>query len=450
MLASRAMAAEHPTGFRRELGLFDAVVIVAGGIVGVGIFANPSNVARVLEAPALILAAWTVGGIVALFGGFVWAELGSRFPNVGGQYVYLARNYPPLVGFLYGVALLFIINGGSLAAVSMIFASYLDRAFIPLGPGGVRAVAALTLVSLTAINVLGVRAGKWTNNTLMAAKVLGIAVLVALAFGGRPSPASELTDVGSAAGGNWLGLLLTALVPILFAYGGWQSCASLAGEIRDPSRNLSRANVLGVLLVIALYLSLNVAYLWVLTPSEMAASPALAADMARAVAGDVGARFVSVLILFSSLGFLAVVIMTGARLYYAMAADGLFFARAARLSPRFRTPVFALWFQAGVSLVLMTTNTYDQLLSYVVFADWLFFGLTAAALFIARARGAGDGPDVFPAPGHPWTTGAFVLVAFGVVVNTFVVYPVQSLIGSAILAAASGGYVATRKTRNAA
>ena len=234
------------------------------------------------------------------------------------------------------------------------------------------------------------------------------------------------------------------------SYGGWQSCASLAGEIRDPSRNLSRANVLGVLLVIALYLSLNVAYLWVLTPSEMAASPALAADMARVVAGDVGARFVSVLILFSSLGFLAVVIMTGARLYYAMAADGLFFARAARLSPRFQTPVFALWFQAGVSLVLMTTNTYDQLLSYVVFADWLFFGLTAAALFIARARHAGDGPDVFPAPGHPWTTGAFVLVAFGVVVNTFVAYPAQSLIGSAILAAASGGYVATRKTRKAA
>ena len=171
--------------------------------------------------------------------------------------------------------------------------------------------------------------------------------------------------------------------------------------------------------------------------------------MARAVAGDVGARYVSVLILFSSLGFLSVVIMTGARLYYAMAADGLFFAKAARLSPRFHTPVFALWFQTGVSLVLMATNTYDQLLSYVVFADWLFFGLTAAALFIARARRAGAGPDVFPAPGHPFTTGAFVLVAVGVVVNTFVVYPVQSITGSAILAAAAGGYVMTRKARAA-
>jgi APA family basic amino acid/polyamine antiporter len=434
------------SGFRRELGLIDSVVVVAGGIIGVGIFANPSNVARVLDAPWAILLAWAIGGAVALLGGFIWAELGSRFPHVGGQYVYLSRAYPPIVGFLYGVALLFIINGGSLAAVAILFASYVDRSFLPLGPAGVRVVAGLALVALTAVKVLGIRAGKRTNNSLMAAKVGGILALLALVFAGARAPASDpgLPGLAVPSAGS-VSLLFTALVPILFAYGGWQSCGSLAAEIKDPARNLARANVIGVIVVIALYLSLNVAYLWALTPAAIAASPALAADVARHVAGDAGARFVAFLIVISSLGFLGVVIITGPRLYYAMARDGLFLPRAGRLHPRYQTPVFALWFQAGVSLVLLTTNTYDQLLSYVVFADWLFFGLAAGALFVLRRRPAGPGTVL--APGHPVTTGAFVLVAAGVVLNSLVAYPVQSAIGTAILIAAAAAYaIVSRRT----
>jgi APA family basic amino acid/polyamine antiporter len=303
------------TGFRRELGLFDSVVVVAGGIIGVGIFANPSNVARVVSDPVLILIVWTLGGVVALIGAFVWAELASRFPHVGGQYIYLQRAYPPVVGFLYGVALLFIINGGSLAAVSILFASYVDRSFVPLGAAGIRVVAALALVGLTAVNAVGVRAGKWTNNVLMAAKVLGMVALVALAFGRGARPASHFDFApASVFAGASVRMLFTALVPILFAYGGWQSCASIAAEIKNPERNLARANVLGVIVVVALYQSLNLAYLWVLTPAQVAASPALAADMARAVAGAAGAQFVALLIVVSSLGFLAVVILTGPRL----------------------------------------------------------------------------------------------------------------------------------------
>ena len=426
------------SGFRRDLGLFDAVVVVAGGIVGVGIFANPSNVARVLENPVLILLAWSLGGLVALLGGFVWAELASRFPHVGGQYVYLQRAYHPVVGFLYGIALLFIINGGSLAAVSILFASYVDRSFLPLGGAGIRVAAALALVTLTGVNVVGVRAGKWTNNILMTAKVGGMLVLLALAFGHGSTPASHFDAAPAVVfHGASIHLLFTALVPILFAYGGWQSCANIAGEIKNPARNLPRANVLGVIVVIVLYLSLNLAYLWVLTPQQVAASPALAADMARAVAGEAGARFVAALIVTSSLGFLAVVILTGPRLYYAMAADGLLFERVGRLHPRYKTPVFALWLQAAVSLVLMTTNTYDQLLSYVVFADWLFFGLTAGALLIVRYRQPSPGGEIAYAPGHPVTTILFVGVAAGVVLNSFVAYPTQSLIGSSILIAAT-------------
>jgi len=437
------------TGFRRELGLFDSVVVVAGGIIGVGIFANPSNVARVVGDPVLILLVWALGGAVALIGAFVWAELASRFPDVGGQYVYLQRAYPPVVGFLYGIALLFIINGGSLAAVAILFASYVDRSFVPLGATGIRVCAALALVGLTAVNALGVRAGKWTNNLLMAAKVVGMIALVALAFGrGAPSASHFDPAPASVFARSSVQLLFTALVPILFAYGGWQSCANVAAEIRDPARNLAKANVLGVIVVVALYLSMNLAYLWVLTPAQMAASPALAADMARAVAGAAGAQFVAFLIVVSSLGFLAVVILTGPRLIYAMATDGLFFRGAARLHPRYQTPVFALWFQAAVSLALLTTNTYDQLLSYVVFADWLFFGLTAAGLVLVRWREPGPPAPGFAAvPGHPWTTGLFVLVAVGVVVNSFVAYPMQSLIGSAILVVAAVVFFASRAAR---
>jgi len=429
------------TEFRRELGLFDAVMVVAGGIIGVGIFANPSNVARVVSDPVLILFAWTLGGVVALIGAFVWAELASRYPHVGGQYVYLHRAYHPVIGFLYGVALLFIINGGSLAAVSILFATYVDRSFVPLGPGGIKIAAGAALVALTAINVVGVRAGKWATNLLMAAKVLGMVALVALAFGsGRPSASRFDLTPSRVFGGASVSLLFTALVPILFAYGGWQSCANIAAEIKDPARNLAKANVLGVIVVVALYLSLNLAYLWVLTPADVAASPALAADVARAVAGTAGARFVALLIVISSLGFLAVVVLTGARLYYAMAADGLFISRAGRLHPRYQTPVFALCFQAAVSLVLLTTNTYDQLLSYVVFADWLFFGLTAAGLFIVRRHPVTSTTDIARVPGHPVTTAIFVAVAAGIVANSFVAYPTQSAIGSAILMTAAITY----------
>ena len=431
--------------FRRELGLADSAAVVAGGIIGVGIFANPSNVARVVGEPLLILIVWAIGGGVALIGAFVWAELASRFPEVGGQYVYLQRAYHPVVGFLYGVALLFIINGGSLAAVAILFASYVDRSFVALGPAGIRLVAATALVALTAVNVVGVRAGSRTNSVLMAAKVAGMLALVALAFSRGLHPASQFdTSPAVVFRGASVPVLLTALVPILFAYGGWQSCANIAAEIKDPARNLARANVLGVIAVVVLYLSLNLAYLWVLTPAQVAASPALAADMARAAGGEAGARLVALLIVVSSLGFLAVVILTGPRLIYAMAADGLFIRRAAELHPRYRTPVFALCFQAVVSLALLTTNTYDQLLSYVVFADWLFFGLTAGALVIVRRRPAPPSAAVARAPGHPWTTAAFIAVAAGIVVNSFFAYPAQSLIGSGILAAAAMVFFVSR------
>ena len=434
------------SGLRRELGPLDATVVVAGAIIGIGIFVNPSNVARILPAPGWIVAVWVAGGALALAGGFVYAELGSRLPKVGGQYVYLVEGYGGagrFVGFLYGFALLFVINSGGMAAVASALAGYVDRTFVPLGTLARTALAIGALGLLAEVNVRGVVAGARTNNALMALKLAGIVALAALAaLFGRGSA----TDWSAAApGAVTLTAFFAALVPVVFAYGGWQNCGSLAAEIRDPRRTLVLANVAGVLLVVVVYVGLVLAYLWVLPPAEVASSTALAADVARALVGPAGARFVGALIAVSCLGFLAVMTMTGPRLYYAMATDGLFLERAARLHPRHGTPAFLIRLQAAVAVALLVSQTYDQLLSYVVFCDALFFALTAAALFRFRARdGARPDAAVFRAPGHPFTTALFVAINLAVVLNCFAAAPRQAALGCGVLAIGAASFVALR------
>jgi len=419
-------------------------MVVAGAIIGVGIFVNPSNVARLLGEPGWMLLAWIVGGVLALFGGFLYAELGSRLPEVGGQYVYLARAFGPWAGSLYGFALLFAINSGGVAAVASVLASYVDGSFVSLGAAGRTALAAAVIVALAELNVRGVRPGTRANNLFMALKLAGIAALVALAVARGGAPASELQL--PAAGEVSLSLFFAALVPVLFAYGGWQNCGSLAAEIRDAGRTLVRANLLGVALVVVVYVGLNVIYLRVLSPAEVAGSQALAADVARRLIGPTGATFVGALIVVSCLGFLSVMTMTGPRLYYAMALDGVFLRRAARLHPRFQTPSFTIRLQAAAALALLLSQTYDQLLSFVVFSDWLFFALTAAGLFVLRRRD-GFPPGTFRAPGHPVTTALFVATGAGIVINSFVAAPRQALAGCGVLAAGAIAHALTVRRR---
>ena len=436
MKESDAAIAAGP-GFRRELGLWDTTMVVAGAILGVGIFVNPGNVARILASPEWMLLAWIAGGVLALLGGFVWAELGSRLPLVGGQYTYLATAWGPLVGFLYGTALLFVINTGGLAAVASVLAGYVDATFVPLGRAGRFALAAAILWILAEINVRGVRPGKRVNNVLMALKLAGIGGIAAIVLlSDRPAATGYVFPPPAAPS---LALFFAALVPILFAYGGWQNCGAVAAEIRDAPKTLARGYVAGVVLIVAVYVGLNLVYLRALSPSEVAASPALAADVARAVAGSAGGRFVAALIVVSCLGFCSVVTMTGPRLYYAMAEDGLFLDRAGRLDPRYGTPAFTIRLQAAIATLLLFTQTYDQLLSYVVFCDWLFFGLTAAGLFVLRRRD-GIPPGTFRAPGHPVSTALFVLLAAAVTINVCFSAPMQAAAGSAILAVAAVAY----------
>ncbi|HET9035477.1 MAG TPA: amino acid permease, partial [Myxococcaceae bacterium] len=326
-----------------RLGLVEATLVVMGGIVGSGIFINPSVVARHVHSPELILGAWVAGGAVALVGAFVYAELAERMPKVGGQYAYLREAFHPVVGFLYGWALLMVINAGGTAAVAMTFGRYaVELTGMPLEE---KTVAVLTLVALAAINCLGVKSGSVVQGALM---VLKIGVLLALIVLGLllhrpPAPAASAGPDGLLAFG-------AAMVPVLFAYGGWQAANFVAAEVREPRRNLPRALVAGVIGVVVLYLGANWVYLRGLGPAGLAATGTPASTLMGAILGPRGATFIALGIAVSTLGFLSHSLLTMPRVYFAMASDGVFFSSVARVSERTRAPVVAIVLQAGLGI----------------------------------------------------------------------------------------------------
>jgi APA family basic amino acid/polyamine antiporter len=424
----------------RRLGPIDATLVVMGGIVGSGIFMNPAVVARQVHTPFLIHGAWVLGGLVALLGAFVWAELASRRPQVGGQYAYLREAYHPVLAFVYGWGLLLVTQSGGMAAVAVTFARYARELGVDMPVG---ALAALALATLTVINCFGVRAGAASQNLFMVLKLVAIAGLVAtgaLLAPRHPEAAAVALD-------RPLSLDLVtaygaALVPVLFAYGGWQTAAFLAGEVREPRKNLPRGLLLGVGGVIVLYLSVSWVCLRVLGPAGLAATNTPASDVMRAALGLPGARLIAAGIAISTLGFLSQSMLTAPRVYYAMAADGTFFSAVARVHPRTRVPIAAIALQGVVAIVVALTGSYEHILSFVVAVDWIFFGLAASCLFALRRHdrergGAGGeqaGADqVFHNPGHPLTTILFIAVAALVVANTAYRYPTNSAIAFAIL-----------------
>ena len=420
--------------FKPALGPFSATMVVVGGIIGAGIFITPSVVAQRLESVPLFLAAWAVGGAIALAGALAYAELGALFPQAGGQYVYLRETYHPLIAFLYGWAELLLIKGGALAAVAITFGEYLLRAASPRLAGGaaprVWAVAAILLVS--AINWFGVKPGSRVLNVFVVLKVAALAALIAagLAAAGPAVPLIRALP-GAAARGS-LADFGAALVPVLFAYGGWQSVNWVAAEVRDPRRNLPRALLVGTALVVLIYLTINVAYLRALGLGGLAATSTPAADAARWLFGAAGESFVAWAIAISTFGFLNLMVLAPTRIYYAMAADGVFFPQVARLHPRYATPHVAIALQAAWAVLLALTGSYAQLLSYVVFADWIFFGLTVAALIVLRRRRP-DAPRPFRASGYPVLPALFVLVALGIVVTVVRISPRESAIGAGLI-----------------
>ena len=422
----------HDTPLARQLGLFGTTMAVMGGIIGAGIFINPYLVAQRVQTGPLILAAWIAGGVVALIGGFIYAELAARLPVVGGQYAYLRAALHPAVAFMYGWVLLLVIQTGGMAAVAVTFARYfLELTQWPLADS---VVAASALALLTAINCLGVRAGSRIQSVMTLTAVIAVGVLVVCSFG------TESATIARGRAEARPSVLLgfgAAMTPVLFAYGGWQTSSFLAGEVRDAPRVLPRALILGVIGVIVVYTAVNIAYLRTLGADGLAATTTPASSAMNTLIGPRGAQFIAAGVAFSAFGFLAQSMLTAPRVYFAMAEDGVFFRSVGWVHPRSRVPVIAIALQGVWAIVIALTGTYAQVVNYVVAMDCIFFALTAACLFIMRRSGDEVG---FRVPGHPWTTLLFIAAECAVVLSTFAHDPTRSFIGLGIAAAGLPAY----------
>jgi len=428
-------------GLARRLNLFDAAMIVVAGIVGVGIFNNPRGVAARVETPFLIIAVWLAGGLIALAGAFVFAELARSVPRAGGQYAYFREAFGPLPGFLYGWSLLFIVQSGATGAVAISCGDYAVR-LLGLGHEWAARIAVALLAVLVGFHALGIKPGSVLINILTVVKMLAIAALVVGGFAlvDRPGLTPGPVLPPGLGGLGLLSAFFAGLVPAMFAYGGWQNSCFVVEEVREPERNLPRAIIAGVVLVIVIYLGANLAYLHVLGATKLSASQVPAADFAEAIAGPAGAAVVSALTVLSAFGFLNLALMTAPRVYFAMARDGLFFATAAKVSPRTRAPVVAVVVQGALAAAFTISHTYDALVDFAVFADWVFFSLAAVALLVFRRRRRR--PVSLLA-----TAGAvlFIVAGLGIVAGLFVAQPLTALIGSAVLAAGVPAYFLWRR-----
>ena len=417
---------------RQQLGLFDATMIVMGGIVGSGIFINPYVVAQHVHTPFLILGVWLAGGVLAMLGAFIWAELATRLPGAGGNYLYLRVAYHPSVAFVYGWVLLLVTQTGGMAAVAVTFARYY-REITGFGWSD-SAIAATALLGLTIINCCGVQYGSNVQSALMVMKALAIAGMVVLGLlwgGGRIHPLPLLDQPVSF---GLIAAIGAAMTPVAFAYGGWQTASFVAEEMHDSRRDLSRGLLLGVSGVVALYLAANFVCVKVLGPAGLAATQTPATAVMRAALGDSGALWIAAGIAVSTLGFLSQGILTAPRVYYAMARDGLFFERVGRLSERTAVPAVAIVLQGLAATAIALLGKYEQILNYEVSVDFILFAMVATSLFVFRKREAGVRREgIHRMPGHPYTTGLFVISCVAIVASTVFSNPANTAIGLVIL-----------------
>jgi basic amino acid/polyamine antiporter, APA family len=408
----------EPPQLVRALGTWGATAIVVGIMIGSAIFIVPAEITREVGSARSALAVWLVTGVLSLFGALSFAELAAMMPQAGGQYIYLREGYGPLVSFLCGWMFFLIQQSGGIATLAVGMAQYLGN-FLPLGSWGEKGVAAAAILVLTAINIRGVRQGGWVQAFLTGLNVgIVVALIVvgfALASGRPPGPHSLPMPSGT----RYFASFGVAMVAALWAYEGWNNVTFAAGEIKRPERTLPLALVLGTALVIAIYLGLNLVYYRVLTLPEIAASPRVAADAMRRLVGPWGSQLTAVAIVIAVFGSLNGSILAGARVYYAMAKDGLFFRWCAAVHPRFRTPHLALVVQGLWSSLLVLAAGYEQLFTFTVFAAWIFYALTALAVIILR-RKMPDLPRPYRVPGYPAVPILFVLTATAFVANTLV------------------------------
>lgn len=466
--------------FVQGLGLFDATMIVAGGMIGSGIFIVSQDIAATVGSAGWLLIVWVITGLLTVMAALSYGELAAMYPDAGGQYVYLREAYSPLWGFLYGWTLFLVIQSGSIAAVGVAFAKYLGvlvpgisttnwilhagdfqvgTKTLAVGLNTVQAVAIVVVALLTANNCINLAAGKWVQNVFTVAKVLSLLVIIAcgLAFGLPDSAlwepgfwAAHAGDGTPLAGTALFAAIMVSMVGSMFASDAWNNVTFVAGEVKDPRRNVGRSLILGAGGVVLLYLLVNVAYLHLLPFEGISGAPeqrVAAAALARVVPW--GAVAISIMVMVSTFGCLNGMILSGPRLYYAMARDGLFFHAAGHLSQRGRVPVRGLIIQGVWSGILTLSGTYSDLLDYVIFAALLFYVLTVVGLFVLRRR-APDLPRPYRAWGYPWVPALYVILASVMMLILLLEKPLYTWPGLGIVALGIPVYFGWRARRRPA
>jgi basic amino acid/polyamine antiporter, APA family len=443
-----AEASREQPQLLRALGLWETSSIVIGIMIGTAIFIVPAEITREVGTPGAALAVWTVGGVLTLLGALSFAELAAMMPQAGGQYVYLREAYGPLVSFLCGWQFLLASQTAGISALAVAFAVYLNE-FIPLTPWEQKGAAAASIVVFTIINYLGVKEGGRVQSLLTGIKVAAIVALIVLAYvlvHGLP-PAGPA--IAAPTGRHFVSAFGVALVSAFWAYEGWNACTFAAGEVKRPERTLPLALIAGTTAVILLYAGLNLVYYHTLNLSEIVHSQAVGAAAAVRMFGATGALVVSLLVIISTLSSLNGSILAAPRVYYAMARDGAFFRWCARVHPRFRTPHLALLLQGAWAVVLVAWGTYEQLFTFVVFAAWIFYALTAFAVIILR-RKLPNLPRPYRVWGYPWVPLGFTLASVWFLLNMLAETPRESGIGTLLVAAGIPVYLIWRRRSGAA
>src|SRR5882724_10416389 len=417
----------------RHLGLGSAMAVLVGSTIGSGIFRVPAGVAERLHEPGPVLVAWVVGGLVALFGALTYAELAAALPRSGGVFAYILEGFGPLPAFLFGWSELTVIRASALGAIATILAEYLGYC-IHLTPEQVRYVAAAAIVFVALLNYVGVSSAAVVMNLTTVAKYGALAALAFLAFTARTGSASHFTPAWGS--GIRLSLLTTALISIMWTYDGWADLSFMGGEVKDPGRTLPRALILGTAAIVLVYLLLNVAYIYLVPLPEMAGSrliAATAADRIPMFAGKGGA-VVSGIVMLSCFGALTGSMMTGPRIFFAMADRGLFFRGIARVSPRFQSPSVAIWLATALGVTYVLLNDFQQLADKFILGIWPFYALAVGAVFVLRRRRA-DLTRPYRTWGYPVVPILFLLASIGMVVNALWTDPVNTGITFGIILA---------------
>ena len=419
---------------KRVLSLLDATMINAGGIIGSGIFMVPATVAMFTGSASLFFMVWIAGGIVSLFGALSVAELGAAMPRAGGQYVYLSEAYGPVWGYLYGWSAVAVINTASIAAVGVAFSEYL-RFFFPITDINIKGIAVATIVLLTIINILDVKSGARFQNVFTISKlgaIFGIIILGLVMEGGSNQNLSPFFSDQSFT--ELVGPLGLAMVSVLWTFDGWIFITYVAGEVKNPGRNIPLSLIFCMLIVVTIYLLLNYVLIYTLGFTGMNGSDLVVSDAASVFLGNKGAAIVTLIILISLIGANNGFVLTSARINYAMAKDKLFFYQASQIHPRFKSPANALIIQCVWASLLTFTGTFNQLITYIIFASWIFYGMSAGAVIILRNKK----PDMerpYKTPVYPWIPIIFILFAIFLTINTIIEAPRDAAIGAGIILA---------------